>query len=236
MSTTKLRNSQYKSLASLLTLTSALTWFSLLGQIQTISAAGATNSNPNEVTSSSQPLWSYQVKPNAYTSGVSGNPHYTPMSSIFDAFNGLSQRQGALSGSSFMTILPIILIAAGGLLLLLPFLTMMVASPFSGANVYGYNGGQFGYPQTLKKRSLFADQLASKSFNDILDHVSSTIDELSRKYSIPGLNQFSSGKRTAKASNSSPSSESTIQSQASAPPTESVSSDEPSRLGLSPAG
>ena len=166
-------------LKSVMLLSFAITWLIFLAQLQPTSALTSTSANsPTETVSSSQPLWSYQVKPNAYVNGAPSQPHMNPVSSIFDAFNGLSQRQGALSGSPFLSILPIILIAAGGMLLLLPFLTMMVASPFGGGgNLYGgFGSGQYGYPQALsKKRSLFTDHLASKSFNDILEHVSSTI-------------------------------------------------------------
>lgn len=182
-----------------------------LGQIQPIQAAGTgSGSSSAETTSSSQPLWTYQVKPNGYLNspgqvgGQGGGLHYgsvgspppPPPPSIFDAFNGLSQRQSALSGSPFLSILPIILIAAGGMLLLLPMLTMMMASPFGGGGAFGgYGGGNgpFGYPQVgalSKKRSL-ADQLTGGAGQlrggnggliDILENVSTTIEELSRKY------------------------------------------------------
>lgn len=196
MSTDKLMktkcNKQHSNQA-MLSMSLSLVWIALVSQIHMTVAAGPNvNSHsvsPSEATSSSssQPVWSYQVKPNAYVNSANGQAHAGPMSSIFDAFNGLSQRQGALSGSPFLSILPIILIAAGGMLLLLPFLTMMIASPFSGTGgLYGggFNGGQYGYPQGLsRKRSLFStDGLASKGFQEILDHVSTTIDELARKY------------------------------------------------------
>lgn len=154
----------------------------LLGHIEPVAGAGTSTS---ETTSSSQPLWSYQVKPNSYVNAAGGQPaHYTTTPTIFDAFNGLSQRQGALTGSPFLSILPIILIAAGGMLLLLPFLTMMMASPFSGG-LGGYNGG-FGYPQVgalSKKRSLTDQFGGQRSLVDLIENVSSTIDEFARKYS-----------------------------------------------------
>lgn len=171
----------------------------VLGQVQLVSAAGgpsSSSSSSSETTSSSQPLWSYQVKPGSYINAPSGQPGapYSAMPSIFDAFNGLSQRQGALSGSPFLSILPIILIAAGGILLLLPFLTMMMASPFSGAGFGGYGQGGFGYPQMAaamgKKRSL-ADQMPGQGprggagqLGDLIENFSSVIDELTRKYSV----------------------------------------------------
>lgn len=201
-------------------LTSVLTHS--LGRIKPISAvgtAGQSSSSTSETASSSQPLWSYQVKPNSYlnvpnnqqVNGANAGPgHYSsPFPSIFDAFNGLSQRQGALSSSPFLSILPIILIAAGGMLLLLPFLTMMIASPFSGAGFGGgggFNGG-FGYPQAAglnKKRSLSnnADQLSQRGLIDLMEHVTSTIEELARKYSgSTGVNNspLTNGNRRAKA-------------------------------------
>lgn len=220
-----------------LIISSALTWFALLSLLASSEAAGGSggpnsgsSSGAAESASSSQPLWSYQVKPSSYGQAANGQAHYNSMSSIFDAFNGLSQRQGALSGSPFLSILPIILIAAGGMLLLLPFLTMMVASPFGGGgNLYGgYNGGQYGYPQALgKKRSLLTDHLASKGFNEILEHVSSTIDELTRKYS-PTTGQLkqrqaaseSNKLRSGKSLNLAQTNEPSIQLQASAPPSQ----------------
>ena len=160
----------------------------------------------SESVSSSQPLWSYQVRPSAFV-GASSSPspsHYGPSSfggaspmSLFDAFSGLSQRQGALSSSPFLSLLPIILIAAGGMLLLLPLLTMMMASPFGGAGVFGGGGGfpnyGGGYPQVgaalSKKRSL-EPQInvggQQRSFIDLIEHVSSTIESLTRTYAPPG--------------------------------------------------
>lgn len=171
-------------LVFILMLSSILTH--VLGNIQATNAASSTSSS-SETTSSSQPLWSYQVKPNSYAN-VAGNQagHYSSAPSILDAFNGLSQRQGALSSSPFLSILPIILIAAGGMLLLLPFLTMMIASPFSGGAGFGaYNNGPFGYPQVgamNKKRSL-ADSFGQRGLIDLIEHVSSSIEEMARKYS-----------------------------------------------------
>lgn len=152
----------------------------ILVQIKPISAAGTAPAS--ETTSSSQPLWSYQVKPNSYVNVPASQPgHYSP---ILDAFNGLSQRQGALSGSPFLSILPIILIAAGGMLLLLPMLTMMIASPFSGGFGGGYNNG-FGYPQVgaLNKKRSLSDQFGQRGLVDLIEHVSSSIEEMTRKYS-----------------------------------------------------
>lgn len=155
--------------------------------------AASGSANNEQTGASSQPLWSYQVKPGQVNSG-----------NLFsEAFGGLSQRQGALTTGPLMTILPILLIAAGGILLLLPFLTMMFASPFGGpggaGGLYGYNnGGQFGYPQaaaalravaaagaTAKKRSLNSPPSLDQPrvWQELLDHVSTTIDELSKKYS-----------------------------------------------------
>lgn len=174
-----------------------------LGQIQPINAAGTGASGSGssaETTSSSQPLWSYQVKPNSYLNvhslgGGTQTGHYGASSappSLFDAFNGISQRQGALSSSPFLSILPIILIAAGGMLLLLPMLTMMMASPFGGGGAFGgyNNGGAFGYPQQLSKKRSLADQLSNQrgggGLIEILENVSTTIEELSRKYNGGG--------------------------------------------------
>lgn len=176
------------ALCSLLTLA--------FGQIQPTNAAG-TSGTSAETTSSSQPLWSYQVKPNSYLNapggvGVSQSGHYGSVAppSLFDAFNGLSQRQGALTSSPFLSILPIILIAAGGMLLLLPMLTMMMASPFGGGGAFGgYNNGAFGYPQVgalSKKRSLADQYTGQRGLIDILENVSSTIEELSKKYGNVG--------------------------------------------------
>lgn len=179
----------------------------LLGHVQFVSAAGTTGS---ETTSSSQPLWSYQVKPNSYVNAAGGQQaHYATNPTIFDAFNGLSQRQGALGGSPFLSILPIILIAAGGMLLLLPFLTMMMASPFTGG-LGGYNNG-FGYPQVgalSKKRSL-ADQFGGqRGLIDIIENVSTTIDELTRKYSTnSATNNGQQSNKRAKSLLSSPANE-----------------------------
>lgn len=180
-------------------LVSVLMFASLITHLVAVSAAsGGSNSGQpsSEATSSSQPLWSYQVKPNSYGNivgnGAGSNgaqsAHYTAGPSLFDAFSGLSQRQGALSGSPLMTILPIILIAAGGLLLLLPMFTMMLASPFGGGGIGPFGGGaggfqNFGYPQMARKRSL--DQtsgLGQRGLVDLIEHVSSTIEELARKY------------------------------------------------------
>lgn len=129
------------------------------------------------------------------------------MPSLFDAFNGLSQRQGALSGSPFLSILPIILIAAGGMLLLLPMLTMMMASPFGGGGFGGgFNGGSFGYPQALNKKRSVNDQ-HQRGLLDLFEHVSSSIEEISKKYNLNSPHQAgssSNGKlRTAKSMNSS---------------------------------
>lgn len=167
---------------------------SLAGGSHLIEAAGSStpngaNSNGEQASSSSQALLSYQtLKPNGFYS----NP-ISPSSSFFETLtSGLSQRQGALSNSPIMSILPIILIAAGGILLLLPFLTMMLASPFGGpgvAGLYGYQNGQFGggaYPQAAKKRSLInileSQYQQPKMWQELLDNVSSTINELTRKY------------------------------------------------------
>jgi len=155
-----------------------------LGQIQ--QTAAVSSSSSTESASSTQPIWSYQVKPNGYVNTPAGQQaHYTASPSIFDAFSGLSQRQGSLSSSPFLSILPIILIAAGGMLLLLPLLTMMIASPFSGG--FGGYGNQFGYPQVgaLNKKRSLADQFGQKGLVDLIEHVSTTIDELTRKYSNP---------------------------------------------------
>lgn len=165
--------------------------------------AAASTGSSSESTSSSQPLWSYQVKPNSYVGG-SNSPQapYTAMPSLFDAFNGLSQRQGALTSSPILSILPIILIAAGGMLLLLPFLAMMFASPFGGAGGFGSYGGAggFGYPQLgslNKKRSFNGDLFGSRSLIDLVEHVSTAIDEFSRRYP----NAASSHQKRAKSLN-----------------------------------
>lgn len=189
---------------------SSIITHSLGGHIKLTSAAGtssgAQSSTPSETTSSSQPLWSYQVKPNS--AGYLNIPnnqqqfnsnlgHHYPSSfpaSLFEAFSGLSQRQGALSSSPFLSILPIILIAAGGMLLLLPFLTMMIASPFSGAGAFGgggFNNGNFGYPPVgglNKKRSLSGngEQFGQHNLVDLMENVSTTIEELVKKYTATG--------------------------------------------------
>lgn len=188
------------SLALVVLLSSVITH--LLGIVQVVDAGSSTSAtSTGESVSSSQPLWSYQVKPGMQVGGSSSNylsnplggPHPYPsgpsLPSIFDAFNGaLSQRQGALTSSPFLSILPIILIAAGGLLLLLPLLTMMMASPFGGFGA-GF-GNNFGYPQAgLNKKRSLGDQLSRSSFYDILEHVSSTIDDLSKKYSQTGTSR-----------------------------------------------
>lgn len=165
-----------------------------LGLVQpSLAANGNSNQQATESTAAStQPLWSYQVKPTNYVNAAQGaqnSPYSSGPSSLFDAFTGLNQRQGALSSSPFLSILPIILIAAGGLLLLLPMLTMMMASPFGGG---AFGGGGFqnygGYPQvgTLNKRRSL-DQLTQGSHRgiiELIEHVSSTIEDLSRKYSL----------------------------------------------------
>lgn len=181
----------------------------VLGNIQAANAASSASSS-SETTSSSQPLWSYQVKPNSYANVASNQAgHYSAAPSILDAFNGLSQRQGALSSSPFLSILPIILIAAGGMLLLLPFLTMMIASPFSGGAGFGaYNNGPFGYPQVSamnKKRSL-ADSFGQRGLIDLIEHVSSSIEEMARKYSPSTTGSGNSGQfnKRAKAMNLQP--------------------------------
>lgn len=160
-----------------------------MGNIQTINAASSSTSS-SETTSSSQPLWSYQVKPNSYANVAASSQagHYSPVPSLLDAFNGLSQRQGALSSSPFLSILPIILIAAGGMLLLLPFLTMMIASPFSGGAGFGaYNNGPFGYPQVgaLNKKRSLADSFGQRGLMDLIEHVTTSIEEMTKKYSTP---------------------------------------------------
>lgn len=156
-----------------------------------LAANGSTGSGgQTEATASTQPLWSYQVKPGSYvgaqTSGQNGHLYNSAPNSLFDAFTGLSQRQGALSSSPFLSILPIILIAAGGLLLLLPMLTMMMASPFGGGGLFsgGYQGG-FGYPQVgaLNKRRSLDQQQQRRGLIELIDHVSRTIEDLSRNYS-----------------------------------------------------
>lgn len=187
--------------------------------VNVVDAAGAANSNNNnngnnneQASASSQPLWSYHVKPTfSQVNGLNGLNG--PGNLLSEAFSGLSQRQGALTTGPLMSILPILLIAAGGIMLLLPFLTMMFASPFGGglgglsgfggANGAGFGafqqGGQFGgYPQAAaalraaRKRSLTSGGAAAGGDNgsagsivwqELLDHVSTTIDELSRKYS-----------------------------------------------------
>jgi len=171
-----------------------LTQGALAAQTQQVNPSGQQS---EQSASSSQPLWSYQIKPTNYVGtqfGSNGGPQsapYTagvssPFPSIFDAFTGLSQRQGALTTSPFMSILPIILIAAGGFLLLLPLFTMMVASPFGGAfGGAGYQG-PFGYPQVgalSKKRSVDGNQ---RGIIELIENFSSTIEELSRKYSPSG--------------------------------------------------
>lgn len=176
-----------------------------LGHVQVARAAGTTSS---ETTSSSQPLWSYQVKPNSYVNVPASQPsHYQGVPSIFDAFNGLSQRQGALSSSPFLSFLPIILIAAGGMLLLLPFLTMMIASPFSGGlGGGGFNGG-FGYPQVgaLNKKRSLGEQFGQRGLIDLIEHVSSSIEELTKKYSPQpsGINKRAKSLNSPSAANES---------------------------------
>lgn len=170
----------------------------IFGLIQPSLAATSTSQQQTEnAAASTQPLWSYQVKPTNYiNAGQNGQsaPYSTGHSSIFDAFTGLNQRQGALTGggSPLLSILPIILIAAGGLLLLLPMLTMMMASPFGGGPFGGGGYQNYGYPQVglNKRRSL--DQASgggSRGIIELIEHVSSTIEDLSRKYSANGQQQ-----------------------------------------------
>ena len=151
--------------------------------------SGSGGSGNSEAGASSQPIWSYQVKPTNYIGAQSAQTgHYgSAPSSLFDAFTGLSQRQGALTSSPFLSILPIILIAAGGLLLLLPMLTMMIASPFGGGGGPfggGYQNG-FGYPQVgaLSKRRSLDQHQQQRGLIELIEHVSTTIEDLSRKYS-----------------------------------------------------
>lgn len=182
---------------------------------------GAGQVGESAASSSTQPLWSYQVKPtnNNYL-GNGMNPNINGFgaggggSSLFDAFTGLSQRQGALTSSPFMSILPIILIAAGGLLLLLPMLTMMMASPFGGAAGGPFGGGgyqNFGYPQAnllSKRRSLDSSPLhqnlggAQRGLIELIEHVSSTIEDLSRHYNAGGAGSQASKPQQKRASKS----------------------------------
>lgn len=196
----------------------------------------AASSSNTESTSSSQPLWSYQVKPNSYVGNVnSPQAPYTAMPSIFDAFNGLSQRQGALTSSPLLSILPIILIAAGGMLLLLPFLAMMFASPFGGASGFGGYGGAggFGYPQLgalNKKRSLGGgDLFGSRSIIDMVEYVTTAIDEFSKRY--PAANGLSS-KRAKSLNTDQTNGQPTNHKQSTSAMNEN--STEPNRVGGSP--
>ena len=170
----------------------------------TSTAANGASLGASESVSLPQPLWSHQIRPSAFV-GASSSPspsHYGPFSGaspmlLFDTFSGPSQRQGALSSSPFLSLLPIILIAAGGMLLLLPLLTMMMALPFGGAGVFGGAGGfpnyGGGYPQVSaalsKKRSL-EPQInvggQQRSFINLIEHVSSAIESLTRTYAPPG--------------------------------------------------
>lgn len=173
---------------------------SLFIQSSLAANSGSSNSGGGQLTSeteassvSSQPLWSYgqSTRPINYAAtqnGANGASNYyttsTP-SSMWDMFTGgLSQRQGALStGSPFLSILPIILIAAGGFLLLLPMLTMMMGSPFGDPFGGGYQGaGQYGqYPQLKKRRSLDS-ALHKRSLIKLIEQASSIIEDLSRQY------------------------------------------------------
>lgn len=188
------------------------------------STLAATSSSTSSVSSdqtsqsASQPLWSYQVKPNSYLNVPSSQSHQqqqhygstgptygvgSGLPSIFDAFSGLSQRQGALTGSPFLSILPIILIAAGGMLLLLPLLTMMMASPFGGGFGGGFNNGPFGYPQVgalNKKRSLNDNSQHQRGILEMIENFSSTVEELTKKYANNG--SLNPKQRSAKAVNS----------------------------------
>lgn len=208
-------NARPAALFALIVGASILTHF--LALAHAAQTGNPTQSSNSESTSSSQPLWSYQIKPSSYvgTGGQPTNSHYTAgtFPSLLDAFSGLSQRQGALTTSPFLSILPIILIAAGGMLLLLPLLTMMMASPFGG----GFGGGgyqsPFGYPQVgalNKRRSLDGNQ---RGIIELIEHFSSTLEDLSRKYSngspqqqknAANGQQQQSHKRSAKALNDLP--------------------------------
>lgn len=165
----------------------------IFGLIQpSLAATSASQQQTENAAASTQPLWSYQVKPTNYINAAQsgqGAPYANGHSSIFDAFTGLSQRQGALTGGSpLMSILPIILIAAGGLLLLLPMLTMMMASPFGGGAFGGGGYQNYGYPQVGLNKRRSVDQMAggSRGIIELIEHVSSTIEDLSRKYSTNG--------------------------------------------------
>lgn len=169
-----------------------------------LAANGSGSSSSTEAASSTQPLWSYQVKPTNYVGSQSAQTgHYAaPPSSIFDAFTSLSQRQGALTSSPFMSILPIILIAAGGLLLLLPMLTMMMASPFGGGGAFGGGyGNAFGYPQVgaLSKRRSLDQHQHQRGLIELIEHVSTTIEDLSRKYARPQATAASGSHQTGPA-------------------------------------
>lgn len=185
------RRSHHPHLLLLLVLTSALSQqsFALSQQSSVVSSESA---------SSSQPLWSYQVRPGSTLASSQSSPSHYTAPSLMDAFNGLSQRQGALSGSPFLSILPIILIAAGGMLLLLPILTMMIAPNLSGFGQYG--GGPFGYPGQVgaRKRSL-VDQLSSqKGIAELFDQVSSSIEELTKKFNPTTNNASANSMKRAK--------------------------------------
>lgn len=196
MSTTLVTRPQ---LFAVLIFSTALTHALIFQAKPTLAANGAPVSSAQssgETTSSSQPLWTYQPKPSLFSSSINGQSgnnymaHQMQPNSLFDSLSSLGQRQGSISTSPLLSILPIILIAAGGMMLILPLLTMMLASPFgSGFGALGGNG--FGYPQVAnlnKRRSVsnsFIESLLSSSTNkplfDIVDHISTSIEELSKK-------------------------------------------------------
>lgn len=150
----------------------------LLSQVELAAAAGS--AGPESSQTPSQPAWPNQGKPNSYNGPQAAR--YPVMSSLFDALGGLSQRQGTITtgASPLTTILPIILIAAGGLLLLLPLLTMSMASPFGAFGGLGGGYQNLGYPQVgaLSRR---------RSLDGLVEQVSSAIENFSKKYSISKL-------------------------------------------------
>lgn len=105
---------------------------------------------------------------------------------------------------------------------------MMMASPFSGGFGGGNFNGGFGYPQVGalgKKRSLGGDQatFGQRGILDLFEHVSTTIEDLTKKYSNHSPNaQHANNMKRVKPNESA----STGQAQANFKPATTGSSEE----------
>lgn len=160
-----------------------------------------TQTNGDATLSYAQPFWAYQQQKRSSNHDDHSTPHLQQQSQqlqqqlpqtlpLFDTLRSLSQRQGSLSASPFLSILPIILIAAGGLMLLLPLLTMSMASSFGGFGQFGGAGGAggFGFPQVTNLNRRRSSSFMGHELVDLLLGSSSTskplfefVDELGKK-------------------------------------------------------